>query len=316
MTEIAFVTGATGFIGSNVTRMLLKRGFEVHVLVREETKNLWRIDSIKEKLHIHHGDLINLGALENIFQEVHPNYIFHLATYGAYPRYENDIEKIITINSIGIKNLFEAAKKVKSNISMIVNTGSSSEYGIKDKPMKEGDFESPINVYGAAKLFCTKLCNVLSNEYKIPAITLRIFSAYGYYEDPRRFVPYVIKSAILNERMTLSNPNFVRDFIFIDDVCEAYMCASKFDGDIYGEVFNVGTGKETTLGEFLQKVIKYAGYNNKVVWTYPEKQDEPKHWLCDKTKSERILKFKANTSIDQGIQLTIQWMRENVNYYR
>ena len=83
MAKISLVTGATGFIGANLVRKLLSENHEVHVIVRKDTKNLWRVNEVKKKIHIHNGDILNYSELEEIISKTKPNYVFHLAAYGA-----------------------------------------------------------------------------------------------------------------------------------------------------------------------------------------------------------------------------------------
>ena len=130
-----FVTGAGGFIGANLTRKLLKQNFDIHILSR--TKNIsWRLKEIEDQITIHHGDLMDFASLKKALRKIQPAYIIHLATYGAYP-FQTEIDKIVSINIEGTKNLLKASNNIPYRC--FINTGSSSEYGFKDKPMKQDD---------------------------------------------------------------------------------------------------------------------------------------------------------------------------------
>ena len=99
---------------------------------------------------------------------------------------------------VGTVNLLESC--IKQGFSAFINVGSSSEYGVKNKEMSESDFPDPIDTYGVAKLAQTYYCRMSSIKYQLPIITLRIFSAYGYYEEPTRLIPYLTTSMLTGKK--------------------------------------------------------------------------------------------------------------------
>src|SRR5205085_2648850 len=105
-----FITGASGFVGANVTRMLLQKGYKVHILNRTNQLS-WRLKDIANLVTIHVGDINNFASLKRILLQIKPDYIIHLATYGAY-HYQTELGKIIKVNIDGTKNLLEASKDI------------------------------------------------------------------------------------------------------------------------------------------------------------------------------------------------------------
>ena len=142
----AFVTGAGGFVGANLVRRLLRDGNEVHVLLREP--NSWRVDEIVKDLRIHLGDLRNAEQLTRTVEAVRPDWIFHLAAYGAYS-WQTELSTMIETNITGTMNLLNAG--LTAGFAAFVNAGSSSEYGFKHHAPSETEFLEPNSNYAVTK---------------------------------------------------------------------------------------------------------------------------------------------------------------------
>ena len=132
--QTVLVTGATGFVGANLVRRLVALGCRPHVLVRPEA-SWWRLEDLRRELHVHLVDLSDAERLREIVAEVRPTIIYHLATYGAYPRKQPDVERALQTNVLGTWHLLRACLAV--DFRLFVNMGTSSEYGQKMHPMSE-----------------------------------------------------------------------------------------------------------------------------------------------------------------------------------
>lgn len=307
-----FITGAGGFIGANLTKRLLKENFYIHVLNHSENIP-WRLKEITNKITVHYGDITDYNSLRGALLKTKPDYITHLATYGAYS-FETDFGKIMSVNILGTKNLLEASRDIP--YKCFINTGSSSEYGFKDKPMKEDDFCDPISYYGLSKLAATQMCKVFAQINDKPIVTLRLFSVYGPYENQTRFVPTIIKSLIVKEVINLTPGNVRRDFIYVDDVLTAYIKALNLGFKIKGKILNIGTGKEHTNDEVVKKLLKITGKKTKIKKGGFSKRDwDTNHWVADTSKSKKYLKWKSKYSIEKGLSETYLWLNKNLKYY-
>jgi len=305
------ITGATGFVGSCLMHNFINGNREVHIIKRKQS-NIWRIKDILNRALIHNVDIIDSVNLEKLIKNIKPDIIFHTATYGGYPS-QKDINKIIQANIIGTVNLVNACSKVGFDI--FVNTGSSSEYGLKFKPMLETDLLEPVNDYGVAKAAATLFCQAKAKSEKLPIATLRLFSPYGYYEEPTRLVPSVIRSCLLGENPKVSLPNSVRDFIFIEDVIDAYMNVIETP-DIGGQIFNVGYGQQYAVGDVVNKIIKFTGNKVKPEWgSIPKRPNEATIWQANIFKSKDILNWEPRYSIDEGLKKTVKWFEKNTSLY-
>jgi len=306
------ITGGTGFVGANLVRRLVKVGYKPIVLIRKES-NLWRLKDIISKIDLLETDINNYERLKKDINQVSPKYIYHLAVYGAYQGSQKDLNKTLETNIFGTINLLNAA--YNSGIEYFINTGSSSEYGIKNQIMKETDVLNPVNYYGVTKATTTLMASTFSIQNKLPIATLRLFSPYGFYEDKDRFVPTLIMAGMKNKEIELSDPNFVRDFIFIDDVIDAYIYF--LDGKkYYGDIFNIGSGKQTSLGNFTKTAEKVLGKTIKIKWTgHKSNQFEPKKWQADISKAKSKLNWSPKHSMIGGTQKIYRWYKENYKLY-
>jgi len=307
------ITGGAGFIGANFTYKFLDFGYNVHLIEKKES-NLWRLKDIRERIGLHYVDLKNYNKLESLITKLKPQIILHFAAYGTYPRKQQDMKKMIDTNLIGTINLVNACSKIK--FKCFINTGSSSEYGIKEKPMKEADLLEPNNLYGITKAATTMYCQDMVRKLGLPVVTIRPFAPYGYFEEKERLIPTIIKSCLTNSELKLSSPNSVRDFIFIEDLIGAYLETINKIKKIKGEIFNVGSGKQNTIDEVV-KVIKKITYST-VKPQYGEiklAQREPKTWVADISKIKNRLGWQPKYDLEEGLRKNVEWFKKYLSLY-
>jgi nucleoside-diphosphate-sugar epimerase len=303
--ERFFLTGATGFVGSCLARRLAELGCAVHVLARPGAQR-WRLEGIEGKLHFHSGDLTNEERLREIVRSVQPSIIYHLAVHGAYP-YETDADRIIVTDVVGTWNLLKASAEV--DYKLLINMGSSSEYGVKPYAMRETDALEPRSYYAVAKCAQTLVCGHRAAAEHRPVNTLRLFSVYGPYEEPSRFVPTVIQRCLESQELDIVQPDTARDFVYIDDVVDACLKIDELRLQ-YGEVFNIGSGVQSTVADVVREAMDLTGSKTKVNWgRMPRRDWDTNTWLADCSKARRLLKWTATTSLASGIEKTIQWFR-------
>ncbi|MBU2562392.1 MAG: GDP-mannose 4,6-dehydratase [Nanoarchaeota archaeon] len=313
MTPKILITGASGFIGANLVHRLIKEN-EIHILVRENS-NLWRIKDLLNhpNLKKHIIDILDYEKLKELFKEVTPTIIIHTAIYGGYP-YQKDTKKIIETNFNGTVNLLEASKDLEYR--WFINTGSSSEYGEKNLPMNESDLLEPNTEYGVAKSAATLYCSHFAKKHKKPIITLRLFSPYGYFEEENRLVPYITKSCLKNKEIQIGNPFAARDFVFIEDVINAYMNVLNSERVFYGEVFNIGSGKQHTIGEVVENILKITGKPQEIKYSEDKKRSfDTSTWVANITKMKEYFEWSPKYSLSEGIEKNIKWFEKNLNMY-
>lgn len=309
--EKVLITGGAGFVGSNLVRRILDDGADVNLIMRS-TSNKWRIKDILSEINEHSVDLMDYDNLVSIVSEIKPSIIFHLATYGGSP-FQKDTQNIIRSNFVGTMNLVNACKKV--GFESFINTSSSSEYGNKKFPMSELDLLEPINDYGVSKAASTLYCHSIAKNEDLPIITLRLFSPYGSYEDSRRLIPHVILSILRNKSPNLTSPEFVRDFIFIEDVLDAFINVAQ-RSDLKDEVFNIGSGIQNTVGNVVNNILEIMGHKIEPKWgSTPEWSNEPVIWQADISRAKDILKWSPKHDLKGGMLKTINWFEKHIELY-
>ena len=307
------ITGATGFVGANLARFFLEKGAEIFVFTRRSSDK-WRIRNILENISDYSVDLKDAASLEKIIKKINPHIVIHAAAYGGYS-FQNDAEKIIKTNFIGTVNLVNALKGTR--IELFINTGSSSEYGIKLKPMKETDLLEPFSGYGATKAAADLYCHAIAKEENMPVVTLRLFSPYGYYEGKNRLVSSVILSCLKFKNPKLSSPDSVRDFIFIEDIIDAYKKVIENKDRVKGEVFNIGSGRQHTAEEVVKNIVKLTGNKVKPEWgKIINSRHEPERWQADISRARELLSWEPVFGLRQGLEKDINWFKKNITLYK
>lgn len=310
--ENVLVTGATGFVGANLVRRLVKLNYNVSIIIRKSS-NTWRIRNILKYVSVFYVDLLDIDNLKKVIHEINPQIIFHLATYGGHPNQINDVD-IINTNILGTANLLEACSKI--DYKLFVNTGSSSEYGKKDEPMKESDILEPINTYGVTKAAATLYCNSIAKAQNKPIITFRLFSPFGYYEEENRLIPYVIINCLKNNKLCLGDKNSARDFIFIEDVVNAYVSLINSTQAFKGEIINIGFGQQHTVGYIVKTITNYMNYKGKISWSANAGRSyDSTKWQADISKALDVLNWKPNYSIEDGLIKTVDCFTSNNDFY-
>lgn len=305
------MTGASGFIGSVLLRRLIEQKQEVHLILRKESKT-WRIADLLDKVTIHYSDLSSVSELVEIINKVEPTIIYHLATNGAYS-YQSDANQIIQTNILGTWNLLQACNTIKYDL--FVNTGSSSEYGSKQFAMRETDIVEPNSYYAVTKCAQTLLCSHIAKSEHRPIVTIRPFSVYGPYEEPKRFVPTLMKALMFNEQMNLVAPETARDQIYIDDMVDAYLKIDDLKNNP-GEYFNIGTGVQSTIKEVVETAAKVTNKTAQFKWGNMEGRSwDTNNWVADISKARQLLKWRPKVNLEQGLKLTWDWFQKNYKLY-
>ena len=183
--------------------------------------------------------------------------------------------------------------------------------------MSEDDICEPTGMYGISKASATMYCQNKAKILNTNIGTLRLFSPYGYFEDRGRLIPDLIVESLNTKTVNLANPKAVRDFIFIDDVCDIYMKIIKNPEKLKGEIFNIGYGQQYSV-KYVAETVK-ANISNEVVLNYNSKEGRSSDsltWVSNINKIKKIYGWEPKIDIEEGIKKSIDWFRDNINFYQ
>ena len=299
------VLGAGGFVGANLLRRLLKHREDVFGVVR--SLPTWRLDGI-DRRHILEADLIDLAAARNLVTNVRPRTIFNCVAYGAYS-FETDFDLIYRTNFSALVQLVELL--AETDFTAFIHAGSSSEYGTKSAGPLEEESLQPNSHYSVSKAAVSNYIAYAGKVRRLPIINLRLYSVYGPLEDTSRLIPNLVAKGLNGSFPPLVDPNTSRDFIYIDDVCDAFVqAAARLTPDIYGEALNIGTGRGTTIRELAKVAADVFSIGEEPIfgsmagrsWDLPD-------WYAAPGKAERLLNWTAKTDLATGLKLTSEWVR-------
>jgi nucleoside-diphosphate-sugar epimerase len=303
------LTGATGFVGANLARRLLADGHELHLSVRPESRR-WRIEGIEGRVRVHAADLCAGDSVQRLVSDVRPEWIFHLAAYGSYSS-QTDVDRMVATNVAATIHLVEAC--ARAGFEAFLHAGSSSEYGYKDHAPPEDEWLEPNSHYAVTKASATHFCRYTAQKQNLPITTLRLYSVYGPYEEPTRFLPTLIREGLAGRLPPLVNPDVARDFVFTEDVVEAFrLAAEKATAIPRGSVYNVGTGVQTSIRQVVELARRTLGVSEEPRWgSMPDRQWDTGVWIADNRKIDRELGWRPRVSFAEGFGKMAEWLREH-----
>lgn len=286
------VTGGAGFIGSNLTDALVKKGFDVHVI---DNLSGGKKENVNKKAKLHVLDITDIKAIQPIFKNA--SFVFHLA---ALPRVVYSIEHPLetnTVNVTGTLNVLIASKNAK--VKKVIYSASSSAYGDqKTMPFTEDLPANPKSPYGLQKYIGELYCKVWSSVYGLPTVCLRYFNVYGPRQSHEGAYALVI-AKFLREK-SLGQPLSItgdgkqtRDFTHVRDVVRANILAMESKKVGKGEVLNIGAGRNVSIN----KIASLIGGEVKHI----APRFEPKNTLADNRKAQKLIGWKPEVSIEDGI---------------
>ncbi len=303
------ITGGAGFIGSHLCETLLKQNHEV---VCFDNLSTGKIDNIKpfmgERFEFIQGDSNKLRDIKKAFKDI--DYVFHYAaTVGVRNTLENPHKVLNDIE--GIKNILELSRK--HSIKKIVFSSSSEVYG-EATQIPESEDKTPLNVqlpYAAVKIISENFFRSYFEQYHLRTTNLRFFNVYGPRQNDHGIYGFVVgifmKQVLADKPPTVfGNGLRTRDFTFIkDNVDASLMCLDNKKSD--GESINIGTGRETTILELANEIIKISGKNLKPVFLPDRKKGDMWRRCPDITKMKDILNYTPKISLHEGLKKTYEW---------
>lgn len=315
------VTGADGFIGSHLVESLLEKGYEVKAFTYYNSFNTWGwLDTLsKEKLEqieIFSGDIRDPNGVYEAMTGV--DQVFHLAALIAIPFSYHSPDSYVDTNIKGTLNVLQAAKKLET--SRILVTSTSEVYGtaqyvpIDEKHPFQG--QSP---YSATKIGADRLAESFYRSFDMPISIVRPFNTYGPRQSARAVIPTIITQLLAGkEEIKLGSLTPTRDFNYVKDTANGFIEISKSDRTI-GQEINIATQQEISIGDLANEVISQI--NPKATIICEEERLRPvksevNRLLGSNAKIKELTNWEPNYTFKEGIQETIQWIKQNMDAYK
>jgi len=300
------VTGAAGFVGSNLARHLLNRGYTVRGI---DNLSAGTLENLDPRVEFYEADIRSAEILP-IFEGA--NAVFHLAAKNCLPECARLPLETANINVVGTVNVLEAARR--ANVPKFIFADTSAEYeGISEFPTGEKNVR-PLGVYAASKHSGATFCESYRELYGMKVVILRYFNVYGPAQDWRRVIPPVMSSFILRmlqgERPVIyGTGERRRDFVYVDDVNDFHVLALE-DGRADNRTFNVGSGVNFSVKEIYALVESLLQTGLQPLYQ-PELPGEAEMTLADLASSAQ-LGWKPRVSILEGLSRTIEYLQSRV----
>ncbi len=313
------MTGAGGFIASHLVETLVREGARVRAFVRYNSRGdpglLTLLDpDVKAKVEIVAGDLRDPDAVQAAVQGC--NTVFHLGALIAIPySYLHPVE-VVETNVMGTLNVLLAARA--HGVTRLVHTSTSEVYGTARRvPMDETHPLQGQSPYSASKIGADKLAESFYCTYSLPVVTVRPFNTYGPRQSARAVIPTIISQALSRDEIRLGSLDTYRDFTFVSDTVSGFLRAALTDG-VEGEVFNLGTGSEVSVGELAERVLRILGRNQPIVQEDQRKRPEKSEvmrLLSDNTKARERLGWSPQVGLDEGLSKVIEWIQGHMGFF-
>lgn len=306
------VTGATGFIGSHLTRRLVELGADVHALTSTVSSVYpTRLVDLRDRITIHEGNLCDRSAMDAVVSSSRPSHVFHLGAYTHVGKSWSRVDECIQANVQGTVNLLQSLAE-RGGYERFVYTGTSEIYGDIEVPFSEGAKVNPVSPYSVSKYAGERYCRMFHDGHGWPIVMLRPFNAYGPAQSPDRIIPEIIVRALRGGHLKMTQGRQTREFNFVEDLADGFVRAAIAEG-VEGEIFNLGCGEEVSMRDLATTILDLMGNPIEADFgALPDRPTEIWRMYCDNTKARDRLGWVPRHSLAEGLERTIEWYREEI----
>ncbi|NLI74088.1 MAG: NAD-dependent epimerase/dehydratase family protein [Euryarchaeota archaeon] len=307
------ITGAAGFIGSNLTERLLNEDHEVIGIDNFDDyysgKSLFLEQSMAHpNFSLIHGDILNLQLLKETMKGA--DVVIHLAAQAGVRISVKDPLKSHMVNTVGTLNVLMAS--LDGGVKRVINSSSSSVYGnIDDRSVTEEDLVIPVSPYATSKLAAEIYCRQFYELYGLDTVSLRYFTVYGPRQRPDMAIR-IFTESILNglPPKIYGDGEQSRDFTYVDDVVAA-ICSAMSAPELKGVPINISGGKPITINRLVSELQAICGRTDLDPIYFPPQPGDVNHTWGDPTLAIKLLNWKARTGIREGLRNYVEWYVNN-----
>ena len=306
------VSGGAGFIGSNISRELVRRGHDVIVVDNLITGNIRNLDGLHDDLQFVGGDVAEIDMMKPLLKGV--DVVLHHAALCSVPRSVDNPSLSHRHNALATLNLLTAT--MEAGVERFVYASSSSVYGNRKEKYKVETMKSqPLSPYAAQKLMGEHYCKVFGHLYQMKTVCLRYFNVFGPRQSPKSqyaaVIPKFAVAMIRGESPEIhGDGKQTRDFTYVANNIHANILAAEATGVTHGESMNIATSTSFSLLDLVAKINAILGTNIEPIFTDPRAGDV-KHSLADVNKAKELIGYEPVTNFDDGLAETVEWLRTN-----
>lgn len=302
------LTGATGFIGSHVARLLVSEGCKVHAVVRENS-DLWRINEIAPQLHLVSCDLLEPDELNAHLERIRPDLVIHLAWYAVPGKYLAARENLSLLEA----SLHLASRLADLGCKRFIGIGTCFEYDTNLGYLSEESPTRPGSLYAASKLAVQLILEQLAEITGMEVAWLRLFYQYGPFEDERRLVPSVICSLLRSQQAKVTKGEQIRDFLHVEDVAQAIWAVAR--SSLSGPV-NIGSGKPVTVREIATRIGAILDRPDLIaLGARPYSASDPMFICANNHRLTENTAWTPQHDLERGLRHTIEWWHRHLEVY-
>jgi nucleoside-diphosphate-sugar epimerase len=292
-TVTVLATGCSGFLGRHCLEALARHGFRVHAVSRTS-----RSDQPADKVAWHNLDLLSRGPVERLIATLRPSHLLHLAWVTTPDVYRHAPENLDWLDaSLALVRSFG-----EHGGRRFVGVGSSAEYGAAAGAcVEDGTPIRPVSVYGQCKAAFWMATQAYVQRYGFSATWGRVFLPYGQGDEPHRLIPSLLAALTAGTPINVTDGSQIRDFVYASDVAE--LLVRLLATPEAGGAYNIGTGRGIAVRRVIEWVADYFRARELVHFgVRPRRDDEPPSLVADMAKIERVLGWRAPTSIESGLE--------------
>lgn len=314
-TKRVLVTGGLGFVGTNIIRYLhAATNYQIHVFDRPNPAKILEkhpVMRLGNRVTFHPGDVLEASSIDPAVKSA--DYVIHLAALThareslVYPI------RVFETNVMGTANVLESSRKY--GIKRFIQFSSSEVYGnqIRGRPMDESHPMSPVTPYAASKVAGDRLAYAYWESFRLPVVIVRPFNIYGPYQTPDKMIPLFINRLVRDIPITLYNGGRSRrDFIHVSDVSYlVHKLLTAPENEVCGEVFNIGTGKATTVRGVAERLVTLLHKHPSLVVSKEHAVTETMNNVGVSKKIRHLFSWKPSLFVSRGLEQTLAWYLAN-----
>jgi NAD dependent epimerase/dehydratase len=315
------VTGAAGFIGSHLVESLVRQGAQVRAFVHYSSRpghgNLDLLPGdVRGSIEVVAGDVTDASCIDEAVAGC--DVVLHLAAIISIPHSYRAAARCLAVNGEGTLRVLEACRR--HGVRRLVHTSTSEVYGsARAVPMSEAHPIAPQSPYAATKVAADALVMALHRSFGVPAVIVRPFNTYGPRQSPRAVLPSIVAQLVSGaNEIQLGDLRPTRDFVHVDDTVAGFLAAARAEAAV-GGVFNLATGRETSIGDAARLAMRVVGREAPIRQVAARARPETSEVvrLCgDATAARTTLGWTPTVALEEGLAAVADFVRRHPDRYR